>query len=78
MSDSPELFELDSEEDDDIVAHRLRRADKARRSARQATGASSEPVTPAVDDGTGVSDAVESVFELDPEDDDIFARRRPA
>lgn len=78
MSDSPdELFELDSEEDDDIVTQRLRRAGKARRSARKADSAPPE-TAPVSERGTlAPSDDGDSDFEIDPPDDDIFARRRP-
>ncbi|MCL2089965.1 MAG: hypothetical protein FWH11_01860 [Micrococcales bacterium] len=78
MSDSPEeeLFELDSEEDDDIVTQRLRRASKARRSARKAEGAPPE-TAPVSERGTlAAPDDDDSDFEIDPPDDDIFARRR--
>ncbi len=75
MSDSPELFELDSEEDDDIVTQRLRRAGKARRSARKADSA--PPETEVSERGTvAPSDDDDAAFEIDPPDDDIFARRR--
>jgi len=81
VSDSPELFELDSEEDDGIVTHRLRRAEKARRSARGETeGASSSETATADSEGGALAasdDDADSVFELDPDDDDILVRRRP-
>lgn len=75
MSDSPEgLFELDPEEDDDIVTQRLRRAGKARRSARKA--ASAPPETEVSERGTRAPCDDDADFEIDPPDDDIFARRR--
>lgn len=97
MSDSPEFFELDSEEEDDIVARRVRRARKARRTARESEGVSPETdaqvaeasgrdtlavssdeidSTTGTDPATAPDPEADAVFELDPEDDDIFAGRR--
>jgi len=77
VSDSPELFELDTEEDDDIVAPRLRRADKARRSARKKEEGASSGTTPDPQAGTLADlDDADSFFELDPPDDDILIRPR--
>jgi tetratricopeptide (TPR) repeat protein len=81
VSDSPEgLFELDAEEDDDIVTRRLRRAAKARRSARQADSGAPPETAEVSGRGTGApsedDDDDDSDFEIDPPDDDIFARRR--
>ena len=76
MSDSPELFELDSEEDDDIVRQRLRRAGKARRSARKADSPPPETAPVSERGAPASSDDDDAAFEIDPPDDDIFARRR--
>jgi tetratricopeptide (TPR) repeat protein len=82
VSDSTDLFD-DLEEDDDIVAQRLRRAStKARRSARKAAAQTPQPpadvqaagAAPSLDDRPEPGEP-QSAFEIDGEDDDIVAAR---